>query len=359
MKTIEQLLVASIETAIDTLTTVYNYDTVITNDIRFKTVGESISIISGIMKTGSGVRSPIPGFDAIQAPMSLMFQVDANFLQRFLGCVNIYCAAVNGVVSSVTDAETEPDTTYSYQMFWNTAIASGAPYSVDFKSNKVGINRESANVVLVVLTGSVLFSSKQTLDDRKIYIEIPVPTPLNDWVSSDVTYWNAQASANRDTFSDAGEDPDDYALATAKAVGFALRVTDGTIPAEYTYYKVGTPTSPDVDTYVELLGVTSYAEELQPTFASDQAITSASRSLFFESYQINYQVQFAWNKDNFLHNFIVKIPHQTITTTSFDKEVRFVITSLSISDDVSCKIANLRITGKPGFETVALTLVRS
>jgi hypothetical protein len=357
MKTIEQLLVASIETAIDTLTTVYNYDTVLVNDIRFASVGDSITTIHGIMKTGTGVRSPIPGFDAIQAPISLMFQVDANFLQRFLGCVNIYCAAVNGVVASVTDAETDPDATYSYQMFWNTPIASGAPYSVDFKSNKVGINRESANVVLVVLTGSVLYSSKQTLDDRKLYIEIPVPTPLNEWIASDATYWNAQAESNRATFT--GSDPDDYALATTKPVGFALRETDGSIPTTYVYYKVATPTSPDVNTYVELLGITNYAEELQPTFASDQPISALERTLYFENYQINYQVQFAWNKDNLLHNYFVKKTHETISLTSADIEARFVITSLSISDDASCKIANLRIVGKPGFETIALTLVRS
>ena len=244
-------------------------------------------------------------------------------------------------------------------MFWNTPIASGAPYSVDFKSNKVGINRESANVVLVVLTGSVLYSSKQTLDDRKLYIEIPVPTPLNDWTSSDVTYWNAQAVSNRDSFSDAGEDPDDYALASTKPLGFALRVTDGTIPVEYTYYKVTAPTSPDVDTYVELLGITSYAEEFQPVHAGNQPANALATSLYFESYTINYQVQFAWNKDNLLHNFFVKKTHQAISSTSADVEARFVITSLSISDDATCKIANLRITGKPGFETIALTLVRS
>jgi hypothetical protein len=136
-------------------------------------------------------------------------------------------------------------------------------------------------------------------------------------------------------------------------------MTDGTIPATYTYYKIATPTSPLVDTYVELLGVTSYAEEFQPTLASDQAISSMDTELYFESYQINYQAQFAWNKDDLLHNYFIKKTHEAITSTSADIEARFVITSLSISDDATCKIANLRITGKPGFETVALTLVRT
>lgn len=356
MKTIEQLLITTIESALDTLAASYEKDVVLTNDVKFQSKTITIDTVQGVMRTGQGTRSPIPNFDAIQTPIMLTFQVESNFLQQFLGIVNVYCAATNGVVASATDSTTS--TTYSYKLFWNTPIASGAPYSVDFKSTQDGIARESHNVVLVVLTGAVLSSSAHSLDDRTTYIEIPIATPVHEWQASNETYWNAQAAANRGTSvfegglvgADPEEDPADYALT------FAMRVLNENLV--YDYFKVGTSSSIDVPTYVELVGITSFAEDFQPILAADQPASALASLLYFEGYATTYAITFPWIKGNILHDFFATLLHSAVTSTTADKNVRFVITSLSITDNTTCKIANLRLSGAPNFEQFSLTLRR-
>lgn len=353
MKTIEQILLTTIESALDTLADSYAKSVVLTNDIKFQSKTITIDTVQGVMRTGQGTRSPVPNFDAIQTPVMLTFQVDANFLQQFLGIVNVYCATTNGIVATATDPDTS--TTYSYKLFWNTPIPSGAPYSVDFKSTQDGIARESHNVVLVVLTGAVLSSSAHSLDDRTTYIEIPIVTPVHEWQASNVTYWNAQPSTNRGTSLGPQdglpqEDPDDYAL------GYAIRVPNMMIMG-YDYFKVGYTTTIDVPTYIELVGA-SVVEEFQPILAADQPSASIASTLYFEGYAINYSLTFPWIKGNVLHDYFATMLHSAITSTAADIEARFVITSLSISDDATCKIVNLRLSGSPNFEQFSLTLRR-
>ena len=163
MQTIEQLLKTTIETAMNAVTyDVYGRTVYLTNDLRFHDKETTKEDIYGVIRTGRGVRSNIPGFNAVQSQVMLLLEVEANWLQPLLGCLNAYIKGMNGVVSTVTDTRddepAEADITYSYRLEWDMPMPNaGAPYDVMCKAstNDDGIDYETAKMMTVVMNGVV------------------------------------------------------------------------------------------------------------------------------------------------------------------------------------------------------------
>lgn len=354
MQTIEQLLKSTIETAITAYTDNYYYidedhtRTVhIVNDLHFHDKNYTLADIIGLWKTGAGIRSNIPNFNAVQSPVQILFEVDVNFVQTFLACLQLYTSTTNGVVASVTDtmdtSGTADDVVYSYRIDWELPIASGSPYPTTVKSLKTGIDSESADVMLVVLRGSILYTSDQTLDDRKIYIQNKTSFP---WVASTETYWNANGTIGS-AYDIAGTSSED--LPDAPSAGIAARVLR---VATYLYY-VSDPQ------YDLLNGVTSYAEKTVPQYTSTQADSSLELSYNLESYSTIYSMSFTRDKADTVHTALTKLPHGTITSTTFDQTLKIVVTSLSVSHVVSGKITEINVLQNGNFETVNITFIGS
>lgn len=77
---------------------------------------------------------------------------------------------------------------------------------------------------------AVVIGSLTNIYDRSIIIS----TTPNSFISSDFEYWNAQNESNRETY--VGNIVD--LTASDYQIGYAVRVTDGTLPVSYDYYVV-------------------------------------------------------------------------------------------------------------------------
>jgi hypothetical protein len=108
----------------------------------------------------------------------ILFQLDANYIQRFISILNTYCQVTNSYKATVTDDIADdpltPAVTYEYRFKWALAVPNGTPYDVSVKvTNEPGITQESIQMEQVVLTGSVIYSDVLKLDDEEYYIEVP------------------------------------------------------------------------------------------------------------------------------------------------------------------------------------------
>jgi len=355
MKTIEQLLKTTIESGINAITALYYdlgvdypYTVSLTNDIRFHDKDTTLNTIPGIIKTGAGVRSNIPGFDAVQTPVMFTFECAANFVQTFLGCLSVYIQSTNGVVASVTDTlETEStadDIVYSYKIDWEMPIASGSPYPATVKSLLDGVDNETADVMLVVLRCSILYSTDQTLDDRKTYIDYPTRA----WIASTQAYWTANGTVAGIYDVSNIVDESSSLLPTPTAADIAGRVLHS---GAYTYY-VSTG-------WKEILGITSYVEKFTPAHTPSTPITSPANGYDFETYDVVISFGFTRNKSDTLHKYLASFPHATIANTSCDMSMKFVVTSLAIAKVSSVKVSDVQVSNTGTFETVNVTVIKA
>lgn len=350
MQTIEQLLKTTIETAMNAVTyDIYGRTVYLTNDLRFhdkETVKEDIY---GVIRTGQGVRSNIPGFNAVQSRVMLMLEVEANWLQPLLGCLNAYVKNMNGVVSTVTDTRddepAEADITYSYRLEWDLPMPNATPYDVLCKAatNDYGILYETTKMIVVTLNGTLTYSADQSLNDRTIYVEGTAFT----WDASTQAYWNTAGTVNSAYDVVNNSSTNSAALPTANASNIAGRVN---FNGSYGYYRS--------NGYRELEGVTSYGNQFMPSHNSVQAVNSVSLDLNFESAQIIHGMTFIRNKADAIHNQIAAIPYANISNTSADLKMRFDVTSLNVSSYQAVKITDLKTSEVGGFETITLSVVK-
>jgi hypothetical protein len=210
-KTIEQLLKPIIKADLQSLLDQAGiesdkYTLKLTNDLRRQQLSDDRFTISAIIKTGSGTRSDIPGLNAIESSIMILFQLDANYIQRFISILNTYCQLTNSYKATVTDDMADdpmtPAVTYEYQFKWGLAVPNGTPYDVSVKvTNEPGITQETIQMEQVVLTGSVIYSDVLKLDDEEIFIEVPGTErgQLNKWADSGSATFLAKQEKSRMT----------------------------------------------------------------------------------------------------------------------------------------------------------------
>ena len=182
-KTIEQLLKPVILTDIQSLLTQAGadgdlYTLKLTNDLKFQEKAETRFTISAIIKTGQGTRSDIPGINALQSSIMIIFQMDANYVQEFLTIINTYCSLTNAykstVVDDLSDDDTETSITYEYRFSWGLATPTGTPFDVNVAvTGEPGVTSETIQMEQVILTGSVYYSDVLKMDDNQLYLYIP------------------------------------------------------------------------------------------------------------------------------------------------------------------------------------------
>ena len=178
-QTIEQLLKATIAGDIQAhlVTEASGYTLSTVNDLRFNTEADTIKVIQACIKTGNGTRSNVPDFEAGQSAVTIIFQLDANYLQRFLQVLNDYCsqstAQPGTVIDTRDDEPTEDDITYKYRLEWGAAITSGTPQDVQFAAEAgTGLQYETGAVEQVILTGTVYYSTNFIQDDETVFVKI-------------------------------------------------------------------------------------------------------------------------------------------------------------------------------------------
>jgi len=121
------------------------------------------------------------------------------------------------------------DLAYTRQMSYYD-LASSIAISNDFqyyrdKQLAFSLN-PTMNVSLnLAYSRAYIYTDNPSLSDKSV-------TSLKSWDNSTVTYWDAQDPSNRGTFT--------FELPSAEsyAIGFAARLTDGTLPIRYTYAQV-------------------------------------------------------------------------------------------------------------------------
>jgi len=229
-KTIEQLLKPIIKADLQSLLDQAGiesdkYTLKLTNDLRRQQLSDDRFTISAIIKTGSGTRSDIPGLNAIESSIMILFQLDANYIQRFISILNTYCQLTNSYKATVTDDMADdpmtPAVTYEYQFKWGLAVPNGTPYDVSVKvTNEPGITQESIQMEQVILTGSVIYSDVLKLDDEESYIEVPGSEARevgidHNWGESTLTEFLSLAEKKRMTL------PHDFLFGFRKITDFS------------------------------------------------------------------------------------------------------------------------------------------
>jgi len=350
MQTIEQLLKTTIETGLNAVTyDIYSKTCYLTNDLRFHDKASVKESIYGVLRTGRGVRSNIPGFNAIQSQVMLMLEVEANWLQPLLGCLNAYVQDMNGVVSTVTDTRddepAESDITYSYRLEWDLPLPNATPYDVVCKAstNDYGIEYETAKMVVVTMNGTITYSADQSLNDRTIYIE----GTAFAWDASNIAYWNASGTVNSAYDVTSNVSTNSSYLPTANTSNIAGRVA---FNGAYGYYRS--------NGYRELAGVQTYGNAFMPAHNSVESLASQEPDLNFESVQIIHGMTFVRDKVDAIHTKIASIPFANVTNTSTNLKMRIDVTSLNVSQYIDGKITELKTSSSGGFETITLSVVK-
>ena len=173
MKTIEQLLKPIIKGDLQALLTAAcaqgdAYTLKLTNDFRHEQPTDDRFTIAGIIRTGDGTRTSVPGINALQSTIQMIFRVDVNFTQKLLSVLNQYCRLTNATKYTVTDEQAEDPLAeilnYEYSISWNLPIPSGTVNDVVVKANEPGITSETIQTEHVIITGVLTYS-----DDLKLY----------------------------------------------------------------------------------------------------------------------------------------------------------------------------------------------
>lgn len=172
-RTIEQLLKPVISAGVQTLLDAFEYadpdnnvvsrTLVLGNDLKYKARTDAKTTIKGVLKTTIGTRSDVPGITAVSSGITLYFLVEANWVQDFLGVLNLYCAGTHNVVATVTDDIEDTgtsDITYSYVVQWQTPVVQ----SFDSEA----LNNEPVKTALVLLQGTLNYSQQLAYNDETI-----------------------------------------------------------------------------------------------------------------------------------------------------------------------------------------------
>ena len=361
MKTIEQLLKTTIQNALNVYVNAYHYETVsaenaadetidytvqLTNDLRFHDKNSGANVIPGRLNTGSGVCSNIPGFHAVQSALSVMFEVPTEFLQQFLGCLALYIGTNNGVVSTVTDTletdATADDITYSYKIDYDIPIPSGSPYKTVVKSIREGVSTETAEVMMVLLRGTLTYSEDQNLDDRTVYIESLTSFP---WEASNSANWNAAGNAAITVNGATNNASSNLNAASTSWIEGRVFFNNA-----YAYYRS--------NGYTELEGITSFVPSIDYAVASTQGVNNAAMDYAFENAIQTYSVAFTRNKTDALHARIAAMPYANVASNSADMNMMVHVTSLSVNAVMPVKVTKIQCPDAGGFETVNMTVIK-
>lgn len=153
----------------------------ITNDIAYRPLEQDKTNIVAVVKTGQGTKSNVPNYDLTTLPLHITFIIEANYLQEFLGSLNLYIKDINGVANSIVLEDRDGEALNYYRVVFNTPNAYGGTF--DLQTSK-----ETFKAVMVLLTGRVVYSSNVLLDQFIPVVKINgVEYPINYLLRSEFT----------------------------------------------------------------------------------------------------------------------------------------------------------------------------
>ncbi|MDP3129763.1 MAG: hypothetical protein Q8N15_00365 [Bacillota bacterium] len=182
MKTIEQLMkpviLADLQYLINLIPATEQPELKLTNDLRHAEATDTEKTIAALMMTGRPVRSN-QAVHAINVPLTMMFRVSSGRLQKLLRLLNQYCVATNTYKSTVIDQREDESTelpiTYQYRLFWDGPTPTGAVYPVRVAVfNNTAIKSDSADMQLVIMTGSITYTKDLALDEESRFLRVPL-----------------------------------------------------------------------------------------------------------------------------------------------------------------------------------------
>lgn len=371
MKTIEQLLKPVIEGDINYLLGTKNktelYELELSENMSLQSMTSTKYNIQSIIKFGQGLLTQIPGSKAVQTPLQLIFQVPINFKSEFIKIINTYILSSNAVWSEVTDDLEDDDLTtsetYQYRLVWHSPSINDNSFQVFVKSEDEFLDKESIEMVHVVLTGDVTSTSSYAMDDEELYlwVENGVESTENEWQNSNAAYYESQPTENRESV--VASDPFDLSVPTgydpeSYAVGYALKVSDGSVPESAKYYVIGL-NDIMIDGYVKIQGITAESEPLQPTINQTQVIDSRNPVIDINGDSQVLNITIAIQTSNILHKKLINMYlSDSRTNASFDILFKRVRKSLGVTkSDIECTMSLNRYK-QNGFEYIQLTLAR-
>lgn len=157
IKTFEQIFKNELKNMI---TNLCNKDIVISNDVNFKPLEEDINSIVGIIKSGNGTKSYVRGYDFTTYPINISFILDVNYLQEFLGRLNLV-AESSGLFKTVNYNNKD----YTYQAVFNTPMSMGNPVDIRCKEKKV-------KVQIVSMMGNIVYTSNGCIVPKEFTLQI-------------------------------------------------------------------------------------------------------------------------------------------------------------------------------------------
>jgi len=366
MKTIEQLLRPVIKTDIQYLLNLENkedkYTLLLTENFNMQNKMNTEYTIQAITQSGQGALTQLPNVKAVQTPLSIVFQIPVNYQRDFIKVLNTYILATNAVWSQVIDDLEDNDAltqeAYQYRLIWRSPIVSGSPYDIQVKSDKY--DADSISVIQIVLVGEVIHTSSFAMNDEELYLFCEdVDTYVNAWKSSNESAYNAAEEdmkstvVNLDTYPAI---PTGYEAANYE-LGHVLRVSNGILPEEFTYYSVGQNII-TTDRYVLIEGIVSENEPLSPIINQTELVEQylPEKDISGDSQTLNLSL--AVQTSNPLHEKLLRLYYSNRTSTSFDIKMKRVRKSLSITQTDIDMIMSLNRSIQNGFEYLGLTLTR-
>lgn len=359
MKTIEQLLKPVIKGDLQALLTSAGvegdtYTLKLTNDFRHEEPSDDRFTIAGLIRTGDGTRTSVPGINALQSTIQIVLRVDVNYTQKLLSILNQFCRLTNANKYTVTDEQPEDPLaeilTYEYSINWNVPIPSGTQSDVVVKSNEPGIKSETISVEHVIVTGTLTYSDSLKLDDEEVFFKINVPMLIQEWIDSDEAYWNSMSEDMRGTAEGTTPPAENY------ADGFAMRIFyDGW---GYEYIKKRTRNTTAL-TYTKLLGITASAEDLTPSIETVNLIEEERMEINIIGDAQSMSIAVVRIPGDYVHDWLLRKMYEVRSETSFDAVMKHVVHSLDIEQsDIDVIISNVKKIKQAGFEYISFSLTR-
>jgi len=366
-KTIEQLLKPVIQEDIQYLLDKQQeaYKIGITNDFKVSTEKDDAYTIHAIVKTGAGTRANVPGIKAIRSPITIVFQVPINYLQKAIAAINLYAEMTNTAASQITDDnpddEVEGPITYEYKFEWGTTIPTGIPYDTQVAvTDNPKIKEETIQVEQVLLTGSIIYTEDLAIEDNEIFMLIPETAVPFTWEQTTQSQWlqygipsgpydldqTDQVMPNTALLPPAGEAP-------ANTVARITYNAYADVMIEVYYKPVGS------DGYVKFNAIVDDQEEIQPQIETLNLV---------DQYKPNYKVvgdvqSMALNilriPGDIVHDKLMAKFYETRDTQSFSATFKTVCHSLNQQQTgIQVLITNLKKNKVGGFEYISFSAMR-
>jgi hypothetical protein len=366
-KTIEQILKPVIQEDIQYLLDRQQeaFKIRITNDFKVSTENDDANTIHAIIKTGAGTRATVPGIKAIRSPITIIFQVPINYLQKAIAAINLYAEITNTTPSQIiddnADDETEGPITYEYKFEWGTSIPTGLPYDTQVVVlDDPNIQEETIQVEQILLTGAIIYTEDLAIEDNEVFMFIAEEAVPFTWVQTTQSYWQIYGTPG----SIYDLDQTDQPMPNPAILPSAADAPENT--AARIIYNAYADTMVEVyykregkDGYVKINGVVDDQEEIQPSIETINLV---------DQYKPNHKVV---GDIQVLSMNILRIPgdpvhdklmskfYETRNTQSFDATIKTVCHSLNeTKSGIHVVITNLKRNKVGGFEYLSFSAMR-